>query len=125
MIIVSGEVLGGVCALILACYAANHFRILLGLKEQVDRFSKNNRAFKSENAILRKDVSKLTKASEELTAITHRLQQTTKGYQENITKFKSLDEKLSKLSSSNIEGIFIIIHYLLLIIFFFFYYLRN
>ena len=31
-----GDVLAGVCGIILACYAANHFRILLGLKEQVN-----------------------------------------------------------------------------------------
>lgn len=31
----TGDVLAGLLGIILACYAANHFRILLGLKEQV------------------------------------------------------------------------------------------
>ena len=38
--------------------------------------------FKRENAALKTEVSKLTKASEELTAVSHRLQQTTKSYEE-------------------------------------------
>ena len=31
-----GDILAGLCGFILACYGANHFRILLGLKEQVN-----------------------------------------------------------------------------------------
>eukprot|EP00483_Globobulimina_turgida_P013734 UN13760 len=101
----TGEVAAGLCAFILACYGANHFRILLGLKEQVDKFGKNNREFKSENAALKTEVSKLSKAQEELGSTADRLQATTKSYEENITKFKALDEKLSKLADDNIEGL--------------------
>eukprot|EP00483_Globobulimina_turgida_P002713 UN02718 len=101
----TGDIVAGVGALILAVYAANHFRILLGLKEQVDRFAKSNQAFKSENVALKTEVSKLTKASEELTAISHRLGQTTRAYEENISKFKALDQKLGKLADDNIAGL--------------------
>eukprot|EP00483_Globobulimina_turgida_P000508 UN00508 len=94
----TGDLLAGVCALVLACYGANHFRILLGLKEQVDKFSKNNRHFKVENAGLKMEVSKLSKAQEELGSTADRLKATTKGYEENISKFKVLDSKLSELN---------------------------
>ena len=50
-------------------------------------------------------MSKLTKAAEELTAVSHRLQQTTKSYEENVHKFKELDAKLSKLGDDNIAGL--------------------
>merc|ERR1712154_566222 len=101
----TGDILSGLCAFILACYGANHFRILLGLKEQVDRFSKNNAAMKQENAALKMEVNKLSKAQEELGATADRLNQTTKSYQENISKFKALDEKLGKLADDNIAGL--------------------
>merc|ERR1712129_125578 len=101
----TGDILSGLCAFILACYGANHFRILLGLKEQVDRYSALNQGFKDENVAMQMEVSKLTKAAEELTAISHRLNQTTKSYQENISKFKALDEKLGKLADDNIAGL--------------------
>merc|ERR1712157_64934 len=38
-------------------------------------------------------------------ATADRLQQTTKSYQENISKFKALDEKLGKLADDNIAGL--------------------
>merc|ERR1712228_278104 len=101
----TGDILSGLCAFILACYGANHFRILLGLKEQVDKYAKNNQEFKAENVAIRTEVSKLTKAAEELTATSHRLKQTTKSYQENISKFKALDEKLGNLADDNIAGL--------------------
>ena len=34
----TGDILSGLCAFILACYGANHFRVLLGLKEQVHEY---------------------------------------------------------------------------------------
>eukprot|EP01084_Bolivina_argentea_P214852 364711_1 len=101
----TGDVLAGICGFFLACYGANHFRILLGLKEQVDKFAKNNRGFKNENAAIKTEVSKLNKACEELGATADRLKETTKGYQNNITKFRALDEKLSKLADDNIAGL--------------------
>eukprot|EP01084_Bolivina_argentea_P057785 105549_1 len=102
---ITGEVLAGLCALILSCYAANHFRLLLGLKEQVDRFSKNNRRMKSENSAIRTEVSKLSKAQQELSAVHGRLEETNRAYQSNIEKFKNLDERLSKLAADNISGL--------------------
>merc|ERR1719291_459209 len=57
----TGDILSGLCAFILAWYGANHFRILLGLKEQVDKYSKNNAAMKEENAAMKVEVNKLNK----------------------------------------------------------------
>merc|ERR1719150_1632728 len=51
------------------------------------------------------EVNKLSKAQEELGATADRLNQTTKSYQENISKFKALDEKLGKLADDNIAGL--------------------
>eukprot|EP01083_Nonionella_stella_P252577 870060_1 len=101
----TGDIIAGVSGFFLAIYGANHFRILLGLKEQVDRFGKNNREFKTMNAGLRTEVSKLTKATEELSGVADRLKQTTKGYEENVSKFRALDEKLGKLADDNIAGL--------------------
>merc|ERR1712228_334450 len=76
-----------------------------GLKEQVDRFGKNNAMMKAENAAIKTEVNKLSKAQEELGATADRLKETTNAYQANISKFKALDEKLGKLADDNIAGL--------------------
>merc|ERR1712154_6872 len=100
-----GDIMAGGFAFILSVYAANHFRILLGLKEEVDKYAKLDNHFKSENAMLRTQVSKLTKAQQELSSVAVRLKETTKSYDENILKFRALDEKLSNLGDDNIKGL--------------------
>merc|ERR1712204_141137 len=42
---------------------------------------------------------------EELTGVSIQLRATTKSYKENISQFKALDEKLSKLADDNIAGL--------------------
>merc|ERR1711971_814837 len=64
-----------------------------------------NKAMKAENAAVKMEVNKLSKAQEELGATADRLKQTTKAYGENIAKFKALDEKLGKLADDNIAGL--------------------
>merc|ERR1712129_569244 len=58
-----------------------------------------------ENVQIKREVSKLSKASEELTGVSIQLRATTKSYKENISQFKALDEKLSKLADDNIAGL--------------------
>jgi len=101
----TADIVSGVAGFILACYGANHFRILLGLKEQVDKFRKNNRAFRKENGALKVEVSKLTKATEELTGVVAGLQRLQKSHEENISKMKSIQEKLSRFGEDSVEGI--------------------
>eukprot|EP01084_Bolivina_argentea_P065362 119139_1 len=101
----TADLLAGIFALVLAIYGANHFRILLGLKVEVDRFADNNKRFKEENMQLKTEVSKLSKASDELSEIQHRLTETSKAFSQNIEKFAKLDATLSQLADDNIEGI--------------------
>eukprot|EP00484_Ammonia_sp_Unknown_P022659 CAMPEP_0197025802 /NCGR_PEP_ID=MMETSP1384-20130603/6021_1 /TAXON_ID=29189 /ORGANISM="Ammonia sp." /LENGTH=269 /DNA_ID=CAMNT_0042454373 /DNA_START=88 /DNA_END=897 /DNA_ORIENTATION=- len=101
----TGDILSGLCGLALACYGANHFRILLGLKEQVDKYASLNNQMKQENAAMRTEVDKLGRAREQLDRTANELQNTTKAYAENIEKFRALDERLSKLSGDNIAGL--------------------
>ena len=91
--------------MILALYGARHFRMLLGLKVEVDRYGKLNENFKEENQKLHREVDRLSRAHDELAAIQQRLQETTKGYAENIEKFRNIDETLRKLAEDNIEGV--------------------
>merc|ERR1719415_393327 len=60
---------------------------------------------KEENSQIKREVSKLSKASEELSGVSIQLKATTKSYKENISKFKALDERLSKLADDNIAGL--------------------
>mmetsp|Transcript_61275 Transcript_61275/g.97535 ORF Transcript_61275/g.97535 Transcript_61275/m.97535 type:complete len:279 (-) Transcript_61275:1047-1883(-) len=111
MFIVSGGndstayILAGVAAIIMSGYGANHFRILLGLKEQVDKMSKLNREFRAENAALQQEVDKLSRAREQLSSVEAGLKESNRKLKENVEKFRKLDENLKKLADSNIEGL--------------------
>jgi len=102
---VTGDVLAGIGAVVLALWGAQHFKILLGIKENVDRLARSNREFKKESCAMKHQVDKLMKAHEELTATSDQLMDTTKQYKSNIEKFKSLDEKLNSLADDSIAGL--------------------
>jgi hypothetical protein len=101
----TGYVMAGVAAVLMSCYGANHFRILLGLKEQVDKMSNLNREFRGENAALKTEVDKLSKAKDQLNGVEVGLRDSNRKLKENVEKFKQLDRNLKKLSDSNIKGL--------------------
>jgi len=98
-------ILAGIAAIIMSGYGANHFRILLRLKEEVDKMSRLNREFRAENAALSQEVDKLSRAREQLSAVEAGLKESNRKLKENVEKFKKLDENLKKLAGSNIEGL--------------------
>eukprot|EP01083_Nonionella_stella_P016101 45025_1 len=101
----AADVLAGLCGIVLAIHGSHHFRILLGLKEEVTRLGVNNKDFRLQNSQLRTEVHKLSQAQEQLSAVEARLKETTKQHAENIEKFKQLDKKLQGISGDNIEAI--------------------
>ena len=54
------------------------------------QFARNNSAFKQENADLEMDVSRLERAERELAMVNNSLKATTRAYEENIEKFRSV-----------------------------------
>lgn len=78
---ITGEVLCGLSACLLAGYGSYHFKILLGLKENVDRYRRSNESFKLENGALNQEVSKLERAAEQLAEINSSLKATTRAYE--------------------------------------------
>jgi len=101
----TGYILAGVSAIIMAAYGANHFRLLLGLKEEVDRMARLNRQFKEENAALRQEVDKLSRARVQLQTVEGELRESNQRLRTNLTKFKELDENLKTLAGNNLEGL--------------------
>jgi len=102
---ITGDILCGVSAIVLSLWGAQHFKILLGLKENVEKMARNNREFKKENGEMQRQVDKLLKAQVELAATHDTLNRTTNEYKENIAKFKALDEKLNSLADDSIAGL--------------------
>merc|ERR1712048_1452477 len=74
----------------------NHFRILLGLKEQVDKMSSLNRKFRAENAALQQEVDKLSRASEQLSSVESGLKESNRRLKENVEKFKKSSEQVMR-----------------------------
>eukprot|EP01084_Bolivina_argentea_P065360 119136_1 len=100
-----GDVISGLFAVILAVHGANHFRILLGLKEEVDKFAHNNKDFKEQNIQLAMEVNRLERAIDELKNVEQSLTETSNAFQKNVVKFRNVQETLSKLADNNIEGV--------------------
>merc|ERR1719385_97141 len=98
-------ILAGVAAIIMSALGANHFRILLALKEEVDRMSRLNQDFRRENMQLQQEVDKLGRAREQLSSVEAGLKESNRKLKENVEKFRKLDENLKKLADSNIEGL--------------------
>lgn len=98
----TGFVMAGIAAIIMSIYGANHFRILLGLKAEVDKMSRLNNDFRTENASLKTEVDKLSKARIQLQEVEGGLRQSNQRLKENLEKFRQLDENLRQLSGSNI-----------------------
>jgi len=101
----SGYILAGAFAVVMSVYGANHFRLLLGLKEEVDKMDKLNQAFRAENAAIKQEVDKLSRARESLTNVEEKLEESNAKLKENLEKFRELDNNLKKLAGSNIQGL--------------------
>jgi len=101
----TGYIMAGVCAVVMAGYGANHFRLLLGLKEEVDKMAGLNRQFKQENAALRQEVDKLTRARVQLQTVEGELRESNQRLKVNLEKFRELDNNLKNLAGSNLEGL--------------------
>merc|ERR1712154_406211 len=91
-------ILAGVAAVVMSGYGANHFRILLGLKEQVDKMASLNREFRVENAALQQEVDKLKRARVQLSSVEAGLKESNRKLKENVEKFRQLDNNLKKLA---------------------------
>lgn len=95
-------ILAGVAAIIMSALGANHFRILLALKEEVDKMSRLNQQFRMENMALQQEVDKLGRAREQLSSVEAGLKESNRKLKDNVEKFRKLDENLKKLADSNI-----------------------
>merc|ERR1719295_163841 len=87
---ITGDILCGVAAIVLSLWGAQHFKILLGLKENVE---------------IQRQVDKLLKAQQELASTLNDLNRTMRENKENIAKFKALDEKLHSLADDSVAGL--------------------
>eukprot|EP00484_Ammonia_sp_Unknown_P012437 CAMPEP_0197057212 /NCGR_PEP_ID=MMETSP1384-20130603/94292_1 /TAXON_ID=29189 /ORGANISM="Ammonia sp." /LENGTH=274 /DNA_ID=CAMNT_0042491529 /DNA_START=17 /DNA_END=841 /DNA_ORIENTATION=+ len=101
----TADIASGAVAFTLACYAANHFRLLLGLKSEIDEVVLLNKKHKAETQLLQHTVSYLQSTREELDGITGQLRQTHLLYQANLRKFKVLDERLRQFGHDSGAGI--------------------
>ncbi len=67
--------------------------------------SRLNREFRAENAALKQEVDKLSRAREQLQGVEADLKESNIKLKENLAKFKQLDENLKGLTGSNIDGL--------------------
>ena len=62
-------ILGGVACIVMSFYALGHFKVLLGLKDQVDKMNKLNATFRQENKALKQEIDKLNFAERKLSSV--------------------------------------------------------
>jgi len=100
----TGDILSGLSGFAFALYAANYFRIVIRLKEQLDKFARFNQTFKYETKDLQLMVSKLGNAVEQLAGISTQLHEIQGSYEANVGKFRALDQKLRQLGDDSVAG---------------------
>jgi len=94
----------GVVVTVMSGFGAWHFRILMSLKEQVDRFKKLNAQFKREHGAMKQEISKMENANQELVATESRLSECNVKNRENLHKFRQLSDNLSKFGGGNSDA---------------------
>lgn len=98
----TGYLCAGLAAMAMSLYGANHFRTLLGLKEQVDRLHRLNNEFRVENAQLSQEVDNLTRAKDQLNNVKDNLRMSNAKLKQSLKKFQELDAHLKTLADGSI-----------------------
>eukprot|EP01083_Nonionella_stella_P193168 713716_1 len=98
-------IIAGIFGILTSVYALNHFRILIHLKIEIDKFHKLNRHFSSENALLSHQVYKLSSECNELQDTHNKLAVINLKTKENNQKFHALQKSLRAVNYDNIKGI--------------------
>jgi hypothetical protein len=91
-------------AVAISSFGVWHFRILMSLKEQVDKLHKLNLQFRVENTKMKQEVARLSSASTELSNTRHRLHDCNERNRENIKKFQQLSNNLKTIGGANADS---------------------
>jgi len=100
-----GYVMAGIAGSVTGIYGFYHFRLLIALREQVEKFIKLNDNFKQENSAVVQEVNKLQNASTQLRSTEDALRQSTEKQKENLHVLNELNNNLSNVSSNNSEAL--------------------
>jgi len=100
----SGYVMAGLAGMVTGVYGFYHFRLLIALREQVEKFTKLNHNFKQENSAIVQEVNKLQNASIQLRATEDALRLSTEKQKENLHQLTQLNNNLSNVSTNNNEA---------------------
>jgi len=100
-----GYVISGIAGSITGIYGFYHFRLLMALKEQVERFTKLNQNFKNENSAVVQEVNKLQNAATQLRTTEDALHQSTEKQKENLHQLNQLNNNLANVSTNNSEAL--------------------
>jgi len=97
--------MAGIAGSVTGIYGFYHFRLLIALREQVEKFTKLNGNFKKENSAVVQEVNKLQNASTQLRSTEDALRQSTEKQKENLRVLNELNNNLSNVSSNNSEAL--------------------
>eukprot|EP01083_Nonionella_stella_P227264 806487_1 len=97
-------IISGIFAILLSIYASNHFRSLFNLKQQIDRHSKLNNRFKTENIALQTEVNKLQIAQHELKETSNKLHSINARVRESNEAFRTTQDNMQTVNVNSIQG---------------------
>jgi len=101
----SGGSKGFIAAGVVGCFSAlvgfYHFRLLMGLKEKVEKLSNLNSDLKRENVIVNREVNKLQEAEMQLKTTENALHQSLTKQKETLHNLTKLTQNLSTIGSKN------------------------
>eukprot|EP01084_Bolivina_argentea_P020842 38712_1 len=96
----------GIFAMLLCIYAFYHFKILFGLRQEINNTHRLNTDFMKQNIELKTDVNRLESAGNELQKTCNKLHEIHTKQRENNEKFKMMQTNMRAANLDSIKGIF-------------------
>lgn len=94
---------GGI-AMFMCIYALNKFRILIGLKKQVNKYRELNMLFRKDNIKLQKEIERCSKAHKELKQTKKRISRANARHKVNLRAFEQIQVDMKIAGAKQIKG---------------------
>jgi len=94
---------GGI-AMFMSIYALNKFRILIGLKKQINKYRELNLLFKKDNIKLQKEIERCSRAHKELRKTKKRISRANAKHKANLRAFEQIQVDMKIAGTKQVQG---------------------
>jgi len=95
----------GVAGIAFNVYKMNHFRELMVLKKEINKYSKANANFRAENNKLMEEIARFEQAQQQLGGVRKTIRRALKRQKKTLGKFRHLNTNLSATGKGNLKAL--------------------